>query len=64
MARLNFHYLHYFRAVAKDGNLTPAATRLHVSQLALSTQIRQLEEQLGQLLFDRVGRTLKLIEAG
>lgn len=64
MARLNFHHLHYFWAVAKDGNLTRAATRLHVSQSALSTQIKQLEEQLGQPLFDRVGRTLKLTEAG
>jgi len=64
MARLNFHHLHYFWAVAKDGNLTRAAARLHVSQSALSTQIKQLEEQLGQPLFDRVGRTLKLTEAG
>ncbi len=64
MTRLNFHHLHYFWAVAKDGNLTRAAEKLHVSQSALSKQIRQLEEQLGQPLFARVGRTLKLTEAG
>ncbi len=64
MSRLNFHHLHYFWAVAKDGNLTRAAAALHVSQSALSAQIRQLEEQLGQALFARVGRTLKLTEAG
>ena len=64
MSRLNFHHLHYFWAVAKDGNLTRTATRLHVSQSALSTQIRQLEEQLGQPLFARVGRGLRLTEAG
>ena len=64
MARLNFHHLHYFWAVAKEGNLTRAAVRLHVSQSALSAQIRQLEEQLGQPLFARVGRGLKLTEAG
>ena len=64
MSRLNFHHLHYFWAVAKEGNLTRAATRLNVSQSALSAQIKQLEEQLGQALFARVGRTLQLTEAG
>ena len=64
MARLNFHHLHYFWAVAKEGNLTRAAAQLHVSQSALSNQIKQLEEQLGQALFARAGRGLKLTEAG
>lgn len=64
MSRLNFHHLHYFWAVAREGNLTRAATLLHVSQSALSTQIKRLEEQLGHALFDRVGRTLQLTEAG
>lgn len=64
MARLNYHHLHYFWAVAKEGNLTRAAARLHVSQSALSTQIRQLEDQLGQSLFERQGRSLLLTEAG
>jgi LysR family transcriptional activator of nhaA len=64
VSRLNFHHLHYFWAVAKEGNLTRAATRLHVSQSALSAQIRQLEEQLGQPLFARIGRGLQLTEAG
>ncbi len=64
MQRLNYHHLHYFWAVAKEGNLTRAATRLHVSQSALSVQVRQLEDQLGQALFERRGRTLQLTEAG
>lgn len=63
-ARLNYHHLHYFWAVAKEGQLTRAARRLRVAQSALSTQIRQLEEQLGQELFLRQGRTLVLTEAG
>ncbi|VEB44229.1 Na(+)/H(+) antiporter regulatory protein [Chromobacterium violaceum] len=46
MSRLNYHHLHYFWAVASEGHLTRAAERLHVSQSALSAQIRQLEEQL------------------
>ena len=64
MSRLNFHHLHYFWAVAKEGNLTRAASRIHVSQSALSAQIKQLEEQLGQRLFTRAGRGLQLTEAG
>jgi LysR family transcriptional activator of nhaA len=64
MQRLNYHHLHYFWAVAKEGNLTRAAALLHVSQSALSTQIKQLEEQLGQALFERQGRSLVLTEAG
>ncbi len=63
-SRLNYHHLHYFWAVAREGNLTRAAQRLHISQSALSTQIRQLEEQLGQPLFTRRGRTLHLTESG
>jgi len=64
MRRLNFHHLHYFWAVAKEGNLTRAAEALHVSQSALSTQIRVLEDQLGHPLFIRSGRSLRLTEAG
>ena len=64
MSGLNFHHLRYFWAVAKEGNLTRAAAQLHVSQSALSAQIKQLEGQLGQQLFQRTGRTLSLTEAG
>ncbi len=64
MAELNFHHLRYFHVVAHDGNLTRAAQRLNVSQSAVSTQIRQLEDRLGQQLFERRGRTLVLTEAG
>lgn len=61
---LNYHHLYYFWAVAKEGKLTAAATRLHVSQSALSIQIRRLEEALGETLFIRQARNLKLTEAG
>ncbi|SFI57812.1 transcriptional regulator, LysR family [Pseudomonas guineae] len=64
MRRLNFHHLHYFWAVAKEGNLTRAAQSLHVAQSALSSQIRALEDQLGYALFIRSGRNLLLTEAG
>lgn len=61
---LNFHHLHYFWAVAADGNLTRTAKRLRVSQSALSAQIRQLEDHLGLPLFRRESRRLALTEAG
>ena len=62
--RLNYRHLHYFWVVAKEGHLTRAAQQLHVSQSALSSQIRQLEDQLGHPLFHRDGRSLRLTEAG
>ncbi len=62
--RLNYHHLQYFWAVAKDGNLTRTSAQLHVSQSALSSQIKALEEDLGQALFLREGRSLQLTEAG
>ncbi|MEO5694053.1 MAG: LysR family transcriptional regulator [Usitatibacter sp.] len=64
MSQLNFHHLRYFWAVAKEGNLTRAAAHLHVSQSALSAQIKLLEERLGQALFTRTGRNLQITEAG
>jgi len=64
VAELNFHHLRYFHMVAHEGNLTRAAQRLNVSQSAVSTQIRLLEERLGHPLFERRGRALILTEAG
>ncbi|MDW6091188.1 LysR family transcriptional regulator [Vibrio rhizosphaerae] len=64
MRNLNFHHLHYFWTVAKEGHLTRAAQKLNVSQSALSSQIKQLEGQLGHPLFHRQGRTLLLTDVG
>jgi len=61
---LNYHHLHYFWAVAHEGNLTRAASRLHVSQSAVSMQIQKLEAELGHPLFERRGKQLVLTEAG
>ncbi|HDY7415451.1 TPA: transcriptional regulator CynR [Klebsiella pneumoniae] len=57
-------HIHYFLAVAEHRGFTRAATALHVSQPALSQQIRQLEESLGAQLFDRSGRHIQLTDAG
>lgn len=64
MAELNYHHLRYFWAIAQEQGLTRAARRLHVSQSALSIQLKQLERSLGQALFERRGRRLELTEAG
>jgi LysR family transcriptional activator of nhaA len=64
MPFLNYHHLRYFRAIANEGSLTRAAERLNLSQSALSTQLRSLEESLGQALFLRQNKTLVLTEAG
>ncbi len=64
MSEMNYNHLRYFRAVAHEGNLTRAAAMMNLSQSALSTQIRTLEDRLGHALFDRVGRQLVLTEAG
>jgi len=61
---MNYKHLRYFREVAHAGRLTQAAETLNLSQSALSTQIRQLEAQLGHALFERRGRGLVLTEAG
>lgn len=64
LEQLNFHHLFYFWRVAKLGHLTRAAEEVHTSQSALSAQIRQLEERLGEPLFTRENRRLVLTEAG
>ncbi|MCB1208632.1 MAG: LysR family transcriptional regulator [Verrucomicrobiales bacterium] len=64
MSFLNYNHLRYFRAIANEGSLTRAAERLKLSQSALSTQLRSLEESLGQPLFLRQNKSLVLTEAG
>lgn len=61
---LNFRHLLYFWAVAREGSITRAAERLGLSVQAISTQLGQLERQLGQALLAPRGRGLELTEAG
>ncbi|MEM5384859.1 LysR substrate-binding domain-containing protein [Paraburkholderia phymatum] len=56
--------LMFFEAAARTLNFTRAAEELHVSQAAVSKQIRQLEEGLGFVLFERVGRRVQLSPRG
>jgi LysR family transcriptional activator of nhaA len=64
MEWLNYHHLLYFYTVAREGGLGPASEVLRLAQPTLSTQIHQLESQLGHKLFTRSGRKLALTETG
>ena len=64
MQHLNYHHLRYFWVTAGRGTLVGAAKELHVSPSTISTQLRLLEDQLGEPLFVRHGRRLVLTELG
>jgi LysR family transcriptional regulator, transcriptional activator of nhaA len=64
MAWLNYHHLHYFWVVAHEGSIASATRKLHLTQPTISAQLRQLEESLGEKLFEKSGRGLALTEAG
>lgn len=61
---LNYHHLLYFYVTAREGSIVKAAESLHISQPTISGQIKELETVLGEALFTRVGRRLKLTEMG
>ncbi len=61
---LNYHHLLYFWVIAKEGSISRACGKLHLSQPTLSAQLIALEKKLGGKLFDRVGRGVVLTELG
>ncbi len=61
---INLHQLHIFQAVAEHGSYSRAATALYLSQPGVSLQVKALERSIGLPLFEKVGRTLHLTEAG
>jgi len=61
---LNYHHLRHFWMIARHRSVTRAAEKLNISQSTLSEQLAELEDRLGQPLFDRRGRELHLTEAG
>ncbi len=64
MTQLNFHHLRSFWMTAKGGSLRAASERWHVSQPALSEQIKLLEEALGESLFRKQSGRLVLTDSG
>lgn len=61
---MELRQLQYFVTVAQHGSFTRAAQLLHLTQPGVSSQIRQLERELGHRLLDRSGRTVRLTPAG
>ena len=64
MPFLNYHHLMYFWTVAREGGVARAAEKLHLSSPTISAQIHELEEMLGDKLFERRGRSLVMTEVG
>ncbi len=64
MEWLNYHHLLYFWTVAREGTIARASEELRLAQPTISGQIRALEEQLGEKLFQRSGRNLVLTDIG
>ena len=61
---LNYHHLLYFWVVAREGSIAGATRKLNLTQPTISAQLRQLEDSLGEKLFEKAGRGLILTEAG
>jgi len=61
---MDFDHLITFVEIAKQGSFSRAGQKLFRSQPAVSAQIRQLEQEYGQKLFDRVGKSVQLTAAG
>jgi len=61
---LNYHHLRHFWMIARHRSVTRAAEKLKISQSTLSEQLAELEDWLGQSLFERRGRELHLTDAG
>ena len=61
---MEMHQLRYFVAVARAENFSRAAEQCHVAQPSLSQQIQKLEDELGERLFERLQRSVRLTAAG
>jgi LysR family transcriptional activator of nhaA len=64
MTTLNLKHLRYFWAVAANGSIARAADTLHLAPHTISSQLRELEEQLDVKLFEKSGRNLVLTDSG
>jgi LysR family transcriptional regulator, cyn operon transcriptional activator len=63
-SRMELRHLRYFSALAAELSFTRAAEKVHVTQSTLSHQIKQLEAEIGQPLFSRIGKRVVITEAG
>src|SRR6202035_6091777 len=61
---VELRHLRYFISVAETENVSRAALKLHISQPALSRQIRDLEDEIGFCLLERTAKSVRLTDAG
>ncbi|MAZ66443.1 MAG: transcriptional activator NhaR [Kangiellaceae bacterium] len=61
---INYKHLHYFWVVAHEGSIAKASDKLHITPQTISGQLSLLEERIGNSLFYKAGRGLKLSETG
>jgi DNA-binding transcriptional LysR family regulator len=61
---VDIRQLRYFIAIAEEGQITAAAKRLNMAQPPLSQQLKQMEDELGVTLMERIGKRMELTEAG
>lgn len=61
---MDIRQLRYFATIAEEGQITRAANKLHMAQPPLSQQLKALEQELGILLVERIGRNIELTDAG
>ncbi|MGH8145070.1 MAG: LysR family transcriptional regulator [Rhodanobacteraceae bacterium] len=61
---MNHHHLAVFSAIAETGSISAAAQRLHISQPALSRELKDFEARMGVTLFERLPRGMRMTHAG
>lgn len=64
MRHLNYKHLQYFWTVANEGSITRASAALHITPQTISGQLKLLDEEVGEPLFQRAGRGLVLTDTG
>ena len=61
---MNLHHLAIFHTVAETGSICACAERMHISQPAISRQLKEFEQRMGVVLFERLPRGVRLTQAG
>lgn len=61
---MNLHHLAIFHAVAETGSISACAERMHISQPAISRQLKAFEQRIGVVLFERLPRGMRLTQPG
>jgi DNA-binding transcriptional LysR family regulator len=61
---MNLHHLAIFHTIAETGSISACAARMHISQPAISRQLKEFEQRIGVVLFERLPRGMRLTQPG